>query len=105
MRIRWTSQARSDLVRLYEFLAPVNRQAAAHAVQSLPAAPALRLRDHINVARAKAAYDQPRKASPSQRQSYPTAGHASVLSELAGKACQPSGRWLRDRSFVRCMGL
>jgi plasmid stabilization system protein ParE len=46
MRIRWASEARSDLARLYKFLAPVNRQAAARAVQSLRAAPALRLRDH-----------------------------------------------------------
>jgi plasmid stabilization system protein ParE len=45
MRIRWTAEARSDLVRLHEFLAAANRQAAAKAVQSLRAAPA-RLRDH-----------------------------------------------------------
>ncbi len=44
MRVRWTAAARSDLVRLYEFLAPANRQAAAHAVQSLRAAPARLLR-------------------------------------------------------------
>jgi plasmid stabilization system protein ParE len=46
MRIRWTSEARSDLVRLYDFLAPVNRQATARAVQSLRAAPARLLRDN-----------------------------------------------------------
>jgi plasmid stabilization system protein ParE len=40
MRIRWTVQARSDLVRLYEFLAPVNREAAVRAVQSPRTAPA-----------------------------------------------------------------
>jgi plasmid stabilization system protein ParE len=45
MRVRWTAEARSDLVRLYAFLAPVNRQAAARAVQSLRAAPA-RLREY-----------------------------------------------------------
>jgi plasmid stabilization system protein ParE len=39
MRIRWTGKALSDLVRLYEFLAPVNRAAATRAVQSLTAAP------------------------------------------------------------------
>ena len=44
MRVRWTAEARSDLVRLYEFLAPVNRRAAARAVQSLRAAPARLLR-------------------------------------------------------------
>ncbi len=40
MRLQWTSKAQSDLVRLYEFLAPVNRSAAARAVQALVAAPA-----------------------------------------------------------------
>jgi plasmid stabilization system protein ParE len=44
MRVRWTAEARSDLVRLYDFLSPVNRQAAARAVQSLRAAPARLLR-------------------------------------------------------------
>jgi plasmid stabilization system protein ParE len=39
MRIKWTSKALSDLVRLYEFLAVKNKQAAAHTVQSLSAAP------------------------------------------------------------------
>jgi plasmid stabilization system protein ParE len=46
IRVRWISQGRSDLGRLYEFLAPVNRQAAARAVQSLRAAPARLLRDN-----------------------------------------------------------
>ena len=40
MRLQWTSKAQSDLVRLYEFLATVNRSAAARAVQALVAAPA-----------------------------------------------------------------
>ena len=39
MKINWTSKALSDLVRLYEFLAVKNKQAAAHTVQSLSAAP------------------------------------------------------------------
>ena len=39
MELKWTSLALSDLVRLYEFLAPVNQQAAAHIVQALSAAP------------------------------------------------------------------
>lgn len=39
MKIKWTSKALSDLVRLYEFLAPVNKSAAACVVQSLSAAP------------------------------------------------------------------
>jgi plasmid stabilization system protein ParE len=45
MRVRWTAEARSDLARLYGFLAPVNRGAAARAVQSLRTA-AARPRDH-----------------------------------------------------------
>lgn len=39
MKIKWTSKALSDLVRLYEFLAVKNKQAAAHTVESLSAAP------------------------------------------------------------------
>jgi plasmid stabilization system protein ParE len=49
MRVRWTAAARSDLVRLYEFLAPVNRRAAARAVQSLRSAPARLLRDNPRI--------------------------------------------------------
>ena len=45
MRVRWTAAARSDLVRLYEFMAPVSRPAAARTVQALQAASA-RLLDH-----------------------------------------------------------
>lgn len=39
MNIKWTSKALSDLVRLYEFLAVKNKQAAAQTVRSLTAAP------------------------------------------------------------------
>lgn len=39
MEVKWTSKALSDLNRLFEFLAPVNRRAAAKTVQSLTAAP------------------------------------------------------------------
>ncbi|MBL1275811.1 MAG: type II toxin-antitoxin system RelE/ParE family toxin [Ectothiorhodospiraceae bacterium] len=39
MEVKWTSKALSDLNRLFEFLAPVNQQAAAKTVQSLTAAP------------------------------------------------------------------
>ncbi len=39
MELKWTSKALSDLARLYEFLAPVDRRAAAHTVQMLTAAP------------------------------------------------------------------
>lgn len=40
MELKWTSKALSDLARLYEFLAPANKQAAAHVVQALTKAPA-----------------------------------------------------------------
>ena len=39
MELKWTSKGLSDLARLYEFLAPVNRQAAARTAQSLTVAP------------------------------------------------------------------
>jgi len=39
MALQWTSKALADLVRLHEFLAPVNRAAAARTVQSLAKAP------------------------------------------------------------------
>lgn len=40
MKLQWTSKALSDLTRLHEFLASVNKPAAARTVQSLTAAPA-----------------------------------------------------------------
>lgn len=40
MELKWTSKALSDLARLHEFLAPVNKEAAARTVQSLTSAPA-----------------------------------------------------------------
>jgi len=39
MQLKWTRKALSDLVRLYEFLAPVNKPAAARTVQTLTAVP------------------------------------------------------------------
>lgn len=39
MVLRWTSKALSDLTRLYEFLAPVNKPAAIRAVRALVKAP------------------------------------------------------------------
>ncbi|MBK9440643.1 MAG: type II toxin-antitoxin system RelE/ParE family toxin [Comamonadaceae bacterium] len=39
MQIKWTSKAQSDLARLYEFLACVNRSAAVRAVRALTDAP------------------------------------------------------------------
>ena len=43
MTINWTSAAHGDLVRLYEFLRPVNLQAAVRAVQRLTEGPDLLL--------------------------------------------------------------
>lgn len=43
MELKWTSKALSDLVRLYEFLAPVNKPAAVRAVQALTKAPTVLL--------------------------------------------------------------
>ncbi len=39
MELKWTSRALSDLARLYEFLAPVNKPVATRTVQALTAAP------------------------------------------------------------------
>lgn len=39
MQLKWTGKALADLARLYDFLAPVNRSAAARTVQLLTAAP------------------------------------------------------------------
>lgn len=41
MDLKWTNKALSDLARLYEFLAPVSKPAAALAVQALAKAPAI----------------------------------------------------------------
>ncbi len=46
MRIRWTVEARSDLVRLHEFLASANQQAAIRAVRRLRSAPARLLQNN-----------------------------------------------------------
>jgi plasmid stabilization system protein ParE len=40
MELKWTSNALSDVARLYAFLATVNQSAAVHTVQQLIAAPA-----------------------------------------------------------------
>lgn len=40
MKLVWTNKALSDLTRLFDFLSPVNKSAAARTVQSLTAAPA-----------------------------------------------------------------
>ncbi|MBU2843609.1 type II toxin-antitoxin system RelE/ParE family toxin [Acidithiobacillus thiooxidans] len=43
MEQKWTVKAISDLARLYEFLAPMNRPAAARTVQVLTKAPTILL--------------------------------------------------------------
>lgn len=43
MELKWTSKALADLARLYEFLAPANKPAAAKAVQALTKAPTILL--------------------------------------------------------------
>lgn len=40
MQIQWTSKALGDLARLYEFLVPLNKTAAARAIQTLIKTPA-----------------------------------------------------------------
>lgn len=40
MELKWTSKTLSDLARLYEFLAPVNKLAAVRCVRALTAIPA-----------------------------------------------------------------
>ncbi|MCG9661138.1 type II toxin-antitoxin system RelE/ParE family toxin [Vibrio mediterranei] len=43
MEIKWTSKALSDVIRLYEFLAVVNKPVAARTVQSLTQSPSILL--------------------------------------------------------------
>lgn len=43
MELKWTSRALADLARLYEFLAPANKLAAARTVQALTKAPTILL--------------------------------------------------------------
>ncbi len=48
MNVAWTSKAVGDLTRLHDFLAPVNRRAAARVLQSLTAV-ATRLADQPRI--------------------------------------------------------
>ena len=57
IEIIWTAKALSDLVRLYDFLSPLNKQAAARVVQSLTAAPA-RLREYPRLGEKVAGFEQ-----------------------------------------------
>ena len=57
MELKWTSKAVSGLVRLYDFLAPVNKQAAACTVQSLTAAPA-RLKEYPRIGEKLEGFEQ-----------------------------------------------
>lgn len=56
MELKWTSKAQSDLVRLYDFLASANPQAAAQIVQSLVNAP-LQLLDNPRIGSRLAQFD------------------------------------------------
>ncbi len=64
MLVRWTAEARSDLIRLHEFLKPANRAAAAQVVQSLRAAAAT-----VQYPRVGARLEQyaPREVPPADR--------------------------------------
>lgn len=55
MKIRWTSKASSDLVRLYDHLHPVAPDAAARVVRQLSRAPD-RLRDYPRIGEKLDAY-------------------------------------------------
>lgn len=48
IEIKWTAKAQSDLIRVYDFLAPVNRPAAIRAAQTLSSAP-LQLLQHPRI--------------------------------------------------------
>ncbi len=48
MKLKWTNKALSDLARLHDFLAQVNKQAAARTVQALTSAP-LRLLEYPQI--------------------------------------------------------
>lgn len=45
MKLSWTQKALSDLDRLYEFLSPANKTAAAKAIQALVVAPQVLLQN------------------------------------------------------------
>ena len=57
MIVKWTSKAHSDLVRLHEFLVPVNPQAAARVVRALVGA-AGRLTEHPRIGEKLEQYEQ-----------------------------------------------
>lgn len=56
MKIRWTSKAASDLVRLHEHLRPVSPDAAARLIQQLAHTPD-RLRDYPRIGEKLEAYE------------------------------------------------
>jgi len=56
LRIKWTGQATSDLVRLHEYLRPVAPDAAARVVQQLAHAPE-RLLDYPRIGEKLEAYE------------------------------------------------
>lgn len=56
MKVKWTSKASSDLVRLHEHLSAVAPEAAARVIQQLVRAPD-RLRDHARIGEKLEAYE------------------------------------------------
>lgn len=85
MELEWTSQALSDLARLYDFLAPLNEQAAARAVQSLMAAPE-RLLEHPRLG-GKLEEFEPREVRRI------LVGHYEIRYEIAGSVIQVLRLW------------
>jgi plasmid stabilization system protein ParE len=55
MKVYWTESGRSNLLRLHDFLAPVNARAAARVIESLTAATG-RLPEHARIGEALEQY-------------------------------------------------
>ena len=85
MEIKWTAKALSDLSRLYDFLSPVNKRAAARAVRSLAAAPA-RLLEHPRLGERLERYD-PREVRRI------LVGHYEMRYEIQGSTIYISRVW------------
>ena len=93
MRIKWTSKASSDLVRLHEHLRPVAPDAAARVVQQLARAPD-RLLDHPRIGEKLEAY-APREVRRI------IVGNYEIRYEIAGGAIFVLRVWhsREDRTF------
>ena len=87
MELKWTSKALSDLARLYDFLAPVNKPAAARTVQALAAAPASLL---VMPTLPGSEEDQKTRSIIGQQVRHITGMHAHQLLDGFGGAIAPS---------------